>query len=161
MSNAVGEMSKSKSPWRIAWRHLLRNRIAVTGGVILAILYFLALFAGFFGPYSLERQNRGNSFQPPSRIHSFDEEGNFHLRPFVYNYRIVDEARNIYEEDRSRRYPVHFLVKGDAYKLFGLIEHSTHLFGVDNPGLIFVFGSDLYGRDLSAGCFSDHRYPSR
>jgi len=148
MTDGAERKPKPRSPWRIAWRHLLRNRMALAGGVILAILYFLALFAGFFAPYSLERQNRSNSFQPPTRIHFLDDEGRFYIRPFVYNYRLVDETRNIYEEDRSRRYPIRFFVKGDPYKLFGFIELSTHFFGVDSPGRIFILGSDLYGRDL-------------
>ena len=42
---------RSQGPWQILIRRLCHNRIAVTGGLILALLYFLSSFAGFLSPY--------------------------------------------------------------------------------------------------------------
>jgi peptide/nickel transport system permease protein len=45
-------------------------------------------------------------------------------------------------------YPVRFFVHGYRYKLLGLIPTDIHLFGVDEPGTFFLFGTDGLGRDL-------------
>ena len=37
---------------------------------------------------------------------------------------------------------------GVPYKLFGLIETDIHLFGVEEPGTLFLFGSDHLGRGV-------------
>jgi peptide/nickel transport system permease protein len=39
-------------------------------------------------------------------------------------------------------------VQGDKYHILWLIVSSTHLFGVDEPGHLFLFGSDQMGRDI-------------
>lgn len=48
MSAAAG---KSRGPWKSLWSRLLKNRIAVFGGVLLLLLYFLSCFAGILSPY--------------------------------------------------------------------------------------------------------------
>ena len=34
------------------------------------------------------------------------------------------------------------------YELLGFIPSNIHLFGVDAPGRVFLFGSDSFGRDV-------------
>jgi peptide/nickel transport system permease protein len=63
--------------WRRAARVLLRNRPALASAVVLAALYVLAAFAGFVGPYDPERTDSTRFFQPPQRIHLFDDAGRF------------------------------------------------------------------------------------
>jgi peptide/nickel transport system permease protein len=53
-----------------------------------------------------------------------------------------------YEEDKAVRYPIRLFVHGESHKLLGLIETDIHLFGVEEPGGIFLFGTDSIGRDL-------------
>ena len=88
----------------------------------LGILHALAIFAGFLAPYPYAEQHREFPYAPPTRIHFR------HLRPFVYGWA---EGR----EDTTRSYPIQFLVHG-------------RLFGVREPGVVFLLGSDAYGRDL-------------
>ncbi len=58
--------------------------------------------------------------------------------------------------DKSRKYSLYFLRRGESYKLWGLFESDLHLFGTkDNP--IFLFGTEKLGRDL----FSRTIYASR
>jgi peptide/nickel transport system permease protein len=104
-------------------------------------------------PYSL---NQTSEFveAPPTGIHFVDSEGNFHARPFVYGMEqkldFKTRART-YVEDTSQIYPIQFFVKGDPYKLFGLIPMDRHLYGLDaeeHPDArVFIMGSDALGRD--------------
>jgi len=93
-------------------------RLAVSA---LIVLHGICLFAGFLSPYDPTEQNRALPFNPPMKIHFFDERGVIHLRPFVY-------------DGNSAIIPLQFFV-------------GTHLFGVDQPARIFLLGSDDYGRD--------------
>ncbi len=47
-----------------------------------------------------------------------------------------------------QKYPIRFFVRGWKYKLFWLFHTDIHLFGVDEPGHIFLLGSDQTGRDI-------------
>ena len=53
-----------------------------------------------------------------------------------------------YTEDTSERYPIRFFTEGASYKLWSLFPMDRHLFGVEEPGSIFLFGTDKLGRDL-------------
>lgn len=107
----------------------------------LAVVYVCVLLAGFIAPYSPVDQNRTAAFSPPTRVHFTG------IRPFVY--RLVPRPDNPeeYEEDRSRAYPVRFFVPGAPYQLAGAVHAERHLFGVDGPAVIFLLGSDQFGRD--------------
>jgi peptide/nickel transport system permease protein len=111
----------------------------------LLVLHFVVLCAGFFAPHPSDRQHRNLVFAPPARLHFFDAEGKFHLRPFVYALRA--ETDGSYQEDQSRKFPVRFFVTGEKYRIAGLWSFRIHLFGVDEPATIFLWGSDDYGRD--------------
>ena len=129
----------------------MRTRTAILVA-LLAGLHVVLLFAGFFAPYDPTTQDREVPYAPPTRLHFKDGSG-FHLRPFVYAWTSVldgDQAegsQESYKEDRSQEYPIHFFVSGSSYKLLGIYETSTHLFGVVEPGKLLLFGTDGYGRD--------------
>ena len=59
-------MNQSSSLWSDAWRRLLANKAAVTGGAILCILIALAIFAPWIAPHSYSYQNLELGAQPPS-----------------------------------------------------------------------------------------------
>jgi peptide/nickel transport system permease protein len=114
----------------------------------LAGLHLILLCAGFFAPYDPTTQDRELPYAPPTRIHFKDDSG-FHVRPFVYAWTSVldgDQAGS-YKEDTSRELPLDFFVKGPSYKLLGAYITTVHLFGVDAPGKVLLFGTDGYGRD--------------
>jgi peptide/nickel transport system permease protein len=113
----------------------------------LVLLNASVLFAGFIAPYTANAQNRDVPFVAPTRLHFIDPAGLFHLRPFVY--RLVNRPGTIdeYEEDRSRLYPVRFLIRGSPYTVAG-VGADRHLFGVDEPARVFLFGTDQFGRDV-------------
>lgn len=115
--------------------------------VLLAVFQGLILFAGFFAPYGFAVQDRERPFAPPTTLHFRDARGNFHIRPFVYNFNDSNQDAEAAKSDLANSYPVHFLVRGAPYKIAGLITAQVHLFGVESPGRIFLMGSDAYGRD--------------
>lgn len=134
-----------RSPWKMAWRKLRRHKLALVGMWVLILLHLFAIFSGFIAPYSEVTTDRRRTYHPPTRIHIF-HEGKL-VRPFVYAYKRVDTLRNIYEEDPSTMYPIYFFVRGDKYSFLG-IESDLHLFGVEEPAKIYLFGADRYGRDI-------------
>jgi peptide/nickel transport system permease protein len=143
---------KSRSPWEIVWIKLRRNRAAMISLYVLVFMYACVLVAGFVAPYGYARTNTELSFHPPmlTAIRMRDETGNWQ-RPFVYGIRPVNPSRKEYVEDRTQVYPIRFFVtsvsRDDQYDLLWVIPSNLHLFGVDEPGRIFLFGSDLFGRD--------------
>src|SRR5258706_961551 len=110
--------------------------------VLLIGMHLVILVAGFFAPYDAKAQNRNLPFAPPTRLH-FTGTSGFHLRPFVYG--VVSDSEG-FRDDSAQQYPVRFFVRGSSYSL-GLFKSDLHLFGVDSPARIMLFGSDAFGRD--------------
>jgi len=142
---------ENRSPWQILWRKLKRNRAAMIALVVLAILYLGSIFAGFISPYKYDHINSEFSFHPPmlTRVRIFDEQGSL-SRPFVYAISITNQTSKGYlgyAEDTTRKYPIRFFVRGDDYTILWLVSSNIHLFGVDEPGVFFPLGSDMFGRD--------------
>ncbi|MGB9811089.1 MAG: ABC transporter permease [Dictyoglomus turgidum] len=138
------------SQWKLMWWRFRRNKLAIAGLVVLIIFYIIAAFCEFFAPYDPYKYDVRYVLAPPQRIHFVDEHG-FHLRPFVYAYKMdidPNTLRRIYSEDKTRKYPIKFFVRGHEYKLLGLFKTDIHLFGVEGDGHIFLFGTDSLGRDV-------------
>ena len=71
------------SPSQLIWRRFKRSRIALIGGVILAIFYGCAIFADFFAPYHLDTRFTNQIYAPPNLPRFMDGQGQFHLQPFI------------------------------------------------------------------------------
>ncbi|ACO02991.1 MAG TPA: ABC transporter permease [Persephonella sp.] len=128
--------------------YIKKNRLAYLSLYILGILYFLAIFADFIAPYPYDIQHRDTPYHPPTQIHFFDKEGNFHLRPFVYGYDLVDPVFKKYRINYEKKYHIRFFVDGEKHYLLGFIPTKKHLFGVEEGGKIFLLGADHLGRDI-------------
>src|ERR671910_356399 len=137
-----------QSPAVVFWTQMRKSPLAIAGGVVLAIFYLLALLAPFVAPYPQEEMDRSKYFHPPQSLHWVRGDGSFSIRPYVRDMRVSDMSSFEYEEDRSKELPVKFFVRGYPYELLGFLPSSIHLFGVDAPGRIFLFGSDSFGRDV-------------
>jgi peptide/nickel transport system permease protein len=151
----------SLSQWQLIWRRFRRSRMAMVGGVVLIIFYIGALFCEFLSPYLLDTRFTGNIYQPPTPPHWVDENGQFHLRPFIYKTerKVNRETLEMtYTPDTSTPYPIYFFVHGLPYKMWGIIPTDLHLFGVlDKSVPIFLLGSDRQGRDLLTRCLYGSR----
>ena len=136
------------SQWQLMWRKLKRHRFAMGGGILLLCLYLIALFAEFFGTQSVTKRDEDLINAPPQRIR-FIDQGKLRA-PFVYGLQVSEDPvtwRRIYTPDREQVHPIRFLVRGDRYKMWGLVESDLHLIGIAE-GPLALFGTDPLGRDL-------------
>lgn len=67
----VNEIKKEDivSPWKIAWKRLKKNKLSITGLVILAFMVLMAIFGPMISPYAMETIDLGNVSSPPSVQH--------------------------------------------------------------------------------------------
>ena len=137
------------SQWRLMWIRFRRHRLALFGGAVLVVLYFMAAFCEFISPYDPNQRHPEFVLCPPQELRFFDHEGNFHLRPFVYGLR-EDLGAGVWERgyllDLQKRHPVYFFAAGPAYEMWNLFAADTHLFTA-GQGPMFIFGTDDLGRD--------------
>jgi len=104
----------------------MNRRILLAVGSCVAAMHAVALTPGLLAPYGFAEQHRDFPYAPPAHVHWAG------LRPFVY---ALEPAGDSYREDPSRRFPFRFFTQG-------------RLFGVDPPGVVFLLGTDAYGRDV-------------
>ncbi|MBV7337319.1 ABC transporter permease [Chloroflexi bacterium TSY] len=139
------------SQWTLIWHRFRRHRLAMVSVGLLIVLYILAIFPGFFSPYTASRRFDQYQQAPPVRVHLFSEDG--FQGPFYYGFeRTLDQETFKYEfaEVTDVMYPIEFFVPGETYKLLGLFETNIHFFGTrseEAPPLL-LFGADRLGRDI-------------
>jgi peptide/nickel transport system permease protein len=113
----------------------------------LGLLHAAVLLAGFLAPYPYAEQHRDYPYAPPSRIHWFDSQGGFHARPFVYGT-VPDLPLGGYHEDPAHLFPIRLWVPAGSQEGASFRQFPRRLFGVSPPGVVFLLGSDGYGRDV-------------
>ena len=137
------------SSWALMWRSFLKHRLAVVGGAILLVIYVSAIFAGFLSPHEIFERHPDHLLAPPTKVRIV-HEGMLQW-PFVYalsSSRDPVTLRRNYVTDESQPYPIKLFVRGDEYKFWGLFKTDLHLMGVDEPGQLFLYGTDGLGRDM-------------
>ena len=138
------------SSWTLMRRRFLKHRMALVSGSVLLLFYFVgSLFAGFFSTHHTLSRFGDYSLASPQRIRLI-HDGRLQ-RPFVYGLEVTvnpETYRRSYVEDGRTVYPIRFFVHGDEYKLLGVVRSTVRFMGVDQPGTLFLFGTDRLGRDL-------------
>ena len=146
----VDEQYFLASQWDLIWRSFRRHHLAVTGGLLLGVLYFMAMFCEFFTPYHVEDVFSDTNHHPLSRVRMI-HDGKL-TGPFVYGVTMTQDPETfqpLYGEDESVRYPIRFFARsGAAYRVLGLFPSRVRLFSVAEPGRVFLFGTDKLGRDI-------------
>ena len=144
----VGEMSQGQ----LIWLRFRRNKLAMAGLVLLALMYLAVGFAGFLAPNAYTTQNLEYIYGPPGPITFIGPDGRLGLRP--YSFEVTTELDQeafkwVFVVDREKKIPVQFFVHGDTHSLFGL-KTDLHLFGVEAPNRFYLWGADSLGRDMFA-----------
>ena len=82
--------TSSSSLWRDAARRLLRNKLAVAGGVVIVLLVVIALTADVIAPYTYTKTNFGRLNEAPSRDYPLgtDNLGRDMLSRMIYGARV-------------------------------------------------------------------------
>ncbi len=140
----------SASQWSLMWRKFSKHKLALISVFVLGLFYLGAIFCEIIAPQDIARRNNNYVYAPPQRIRFFDENGRFHLRPFVFGLQKgmdMETLRETYVVDVSKRYDMYFFIRGDRYRLWGLIPMDIHLFGT-REGIFYLLGADRFGRDL-------------
>ncbi len=144
----VGEMSQGQ----LIWLRFRRNKLAMAGMVLLALMYLSVGFAGFLAPNEYTSQNLDYIYGPPGPITFVGPDGALGLRPYTYEVttELDQEAfKWVFVVDKEKKIPIQFFVHGDTHNLFGF-ETDLHLFGVEAPNRFYPWGADSLGRDMFA-----------
>jgi len=139
------------SQWQLMWRKFRHHKLATLGLVLLVILYTTALLCEFVAPYNVDTRDPNTLDSAPTKIHFRNAQGQFSLRPFVYGTKQeldLSTFKRKTVEDTTQIHYVRFFTRGLEYRLWGLIPMDRHLFGVDKPAEIHLFGTDVLGRDV-------------
>ncbi|MDR9802769.1 ABC transporter permease [Rhizobium hidalgonense] len=139
--------------WKLIWWRFCRHRLALAAGVVIFLIYMVALFAEVVAPVSSQTYDSRYTYAPPQQLRfaGYDAAGQFHpLYVNGYSMKIdpIALSRN-YVADPAVVIPVGFFVKGEPYRLWGLFDLDRHLIGPNEAGKPFyLFGADRLGRDV-------------
>jgi len=123
------------------------NRLSFFSLWLLLLLYTLAILADFIAPYPYGLQHRDYALCPPTIPH-IAYNGKLLPQLVVYQIKVVNPAFKEYSLDSSRKHSIRFFVKGEEREIFGFLKTERYLFGVKEPGKVFLFGTDIHGRDV-------------
>jgi len=142
-----------KGQWALIYRRFRRHRLAWWSGVVVIAIYIVAAFAEFVAPYGPETYNSRYTYAPPQMLKFFghDAQGNFALAYVNGIKSTVDPltVQRTYVSDPAKVIPVGLFVKGEPYRLLGLIPWDRHLIGpVDPKQPFYLWGADRLGRDV-------------
>ena len=156
------------SQWQLIRRRFRRHKLAVVCLYALAALYTLAIFAEFFAPYGSHTKFLDRIYSPP-QVPRFNLEKGLYVQGIL---RYVDPItlKQEYVLDRENPVGLRLFVKGEPYKLWGLIPMRRHFIGPPDQPLpeekvasavegaeeetpvregdppVFLLGADKYGR---------------
>lgn len=136
------------------WRRLLQRKLGLVGLMVVAGLYFSAVFADCLALHNPDSQFTHAVHAPPQYPRLF-HEGELR-RPFVYRLKsefIDNGLQRVYIEDCDNPEPIRFFVSGDPHRVLGVLPTTVRLIGVEGidgsrTGGWFPLGTDRLGRDL-------------
>lgn len=134
----------------LMWFRFRRSKPAVVAAVFLLLCYLTAVFAGFLAPYGVRTTHEQFPGASPQGVHWVVEAGRIR-GPFVYGVeRKVDPVTfaSTFVKNTDEEYRVRFFAEGDPYTVLGIFDWNRHLFLPEDPGKVFLLGTDRLGRDL-------------
>ncbi|WP_246704272.1 ABC transporter permease [Rhizobium sp. P38BS-XIX] len=143
----------SAGPWTLTWRRFKAHKAALVSGIIVVMIYLVALFAEFVAPVSPLTYSASYTYAPPQMIKLWGKgpDGETHLL-YVNDYTVKVDPISLsrkFTTDPNKVIPIGLFVQGEPYRLWGLIPMSTHLIGPVQKGKAFyLFGADRLGQDV-------------
>jgi peptide/nickel transport system permease protein len=137
----VGEMSQGQ----LMVRRFMQSKLSVFGGVVIVLLYLIIIFADFVAPYYYDQQFTEGVWAPPTKLRF--QDGKLGVRGVAT---VLNEETFAFEfvEDPNVFYPIKLFHRSWDYRLLWLFPTNVHLFGVDEPGIVYLWGADKLGRDM-------------
>lgn len=144
---------EAASQWRLMWWQFKRHRVAMIGLVVVALLYFVAIFAPFLAPFDPLEANPRTVYQPPQMLHFFEAtEQGWRFQPHVNRFQLKRDPvslATVYVPDEAHKTYLRLFGQGKAYRLLGLFPTTIHLLAPQNPReRFFLLGADRLGRDM-------------
>lgn len=141
--------ASTRSQTALVWRGFRKHRLAVIGLVVLVAMYLIAVFAEFLAPFDTSTGHAQYTYAPPQRLHVIGPDGiGLYVHPLTRTNDPVTLALT-FKVDQTRTIPVGLFVKGQPYRLFGLIPGDRHLIGPKDPSQpMYLLGADRDGRDF-------------
>jgi peptide/nickel transport system permease protein len=137
------------SQWQLIWWKFRKHKLAMIAMPVVVALYLIVLFCEFLSPYS-PGQRFPDYLDTRPHVIRFYQPGKGLTVPFVYGLESsysTESFTRVFADDTSRVYPIHFFVRGEPYKFWGLWKANIHLFGtIGEP--VFLVGTDRMGRDM-------------
>ncbi|WP_375573232.1 ABC transporter permease [Ahrensia marina] len=140
--------------WKLMWWKFRRHKLAMASGVVVLLLYLIAIFAEVLAPADPNDFSPRYTYAPPQELRwsYVDDAGERHWGLHVNDYRTEldrETFRRTFVLDEDDRIPVGFFVEGEPYLLLGFIPASLKLFGPKEVGAPFyIWGADRLGRDM-------------
>lgn len=142
------------SQWRLIWIAFRRHRLAMTGAIIVLMLYVVAAFTEFLAPFDPNATSAADVYHPPQMIRFIDgnADGGWSIRPHVRAMTAERDKftlKTSFTVDPDKKIYLEFFGKGDPYKLWGLIPMDRHFLTTEDPNeRFYLLGADRLGRDM-------------
>jgi peptide/nickel transport system permease protein len=157
-SSANHDATAALSQWQLIRLRFVKHRAALVCFFLLIVLYLGAIFAEFVAPYSSQRKDIERAYCPPQPPRISLTHGIYALGITRHVDPVTFRKQHVIRKDEI--VPLGFFVKGEPYKLLGLIPAQHHFFGVNvakyhrlypdakKVPTWYLFGADKYGQDL-------------
>jgi len=145
--------------YQLMWWRFRKHKLAILGSVVLMVFFLIVVLAEFIAVAGPETRDPHYVLGPPHTVHWIDADETVKIAPYIYGSKTVRDPETLalrVAEDREVKIPVRFFVKGEPYRLMGVVPWDVHLIGIED-GLLHLFGTDDLGRDV----FSRTMYATR
>jgi peptide/nickel transport system permease protein len=138
----------------LVWLKFKEHKLALWSAVLVLLIYLVGALCEFVAPRSPDFYDPAYTMLAPQSLNLLyvDETGTWHFHPHVNGFsseRDPQTLRKVFALDPDIRIPVGLFVRGEPYKLWGLIPADIHLIGPLDPAQPFyLLGSDRLGRDM-------------
>lgn len=152
--NTTQSRQENASQWRLMWYSFRQHKLAMLGGIIILMLYIIAIFVEFFAPFNPHSSTSKHVYHPPQSIKfiDVDENGSRSFKPHVQLMKLNRDPITLegkFTPVPGKKVYLTLFGKGDSYKMWGKVEMSRHFIAPINPEeRFYLFGADRLGRDM-------------